>query len=210
MTHQALRESPRGGQAAKLPRMSTRVSALALCGLLAGCGPAAAPPPVDQPAVAAQAAQPARATRPTADAADSKAGADGTVSLMPPINSPAPAPEPPLTQEETDLIAADPATLSPEMRRKRAFALRRKIMQNPDSPAARQLEALRIAAEKGELQPQLPAQKGDDRGVTLHARNPANPDPKTDKSAPATTPAPTPATTPAPAPATTPAPTRAP
>lgn len=59
---------------------------------------------------------------------------------------------PPLSEEDLRLIAADPKTLSPEDVRKRAFALRRKIMQNPDSPAARALEDLRRATEAGELQ----------------------------------------------------------
>jgi hypothetical protein len=57
----------------------------------------------------------------------------------------------PLTQEEKDLIAADPKDLTPELRRKRAYAIRKKIMQNPDSPAARSLEELRRAALAGEL-----------------------------------------------------------
>ena len=59
----------------------------------------------------------------------------------------------PLSEEDQRLIAADPKDLSPEERRKRAFALRRKIMQNPDSPAARTLEDLRRAHESGALQP---------------------------------------------------------
>ena len=125
--------------------MSLRLLALASCALLAGCGPAAAPAPADAPPAATP---PSPAVSP------------------PPVTLPAPRPareptaprparEPPLTQEELDLIAADVAALSPDMRRKRAFALRRKILQNPDSPTARQLESLRLAAENGELQPQL-------------------------------------------------------
>ena len=57
-------------------------------------------------------------------------------------SAPAVAPEqgkaapPELSEEDLRLLAADPATLTPEERRKRAYALRRKIMQNPDSPAA--------------------------------------------------------------------------
>lgn len=107
------------------------------------------------------------------------------MSLMPPVNVPAPAKEPPLTQEEIDLIAADPATLSPEMRRARAFAMRRKILQNPDSPAAKQLEALRLAHESGELQAQLPDGGPEKPGVTLHARNPGTPAPKPEPAKPA-------------------------
>lgn len=59
---------------------------------------------------------------------------------------------PELTAEDIRLIEADPKTLSPEDRRLRAYALRRKIMQNPDSAAARTLEDLRRAHEAGELQ----------------------------------------------------------
>ncbi|MBK7826099.1 hypothetical protein [Nannocystis sp.] len=167
--------------------MSIRVSALVLCGLVACSGPA-------QPAPAATSATP---TSPATPPAAPPPANDGKVNLMPAVNSPAPAKEPPLTQEEIDLIAADPATLTPDMRRQRAFALRRKILQNPDSPTARQLEALRLAYERGELQPQLPdSSKSADTGLTLHARTPA--------STPAPTPTPTPATTPTPAPAKTP------
>ena len=60
---------------------------------------------------------------------------------------------PELTEEDKRLIAADPKTLSPDERRKRAYALRRKIMQNPDSESAKMLEELRRAAEAGEIKP---------------------------------------------------------
>ena len=60
---------------------------------------------------------------------------------------------PELTEEDKRLIAADPKSLSPDERRKRAYALRRKIMQNPDSESAKMLEELRRAAEAGEIQP---------------------------------------------------------
>jgi len=59
----------------------------------------------------------------------------------------------PLSAEDERLIAADPKTLTPEDRRKRAYAMRRKIMQNPDSETAKMLEDLRRAADNGELQP---------------------------------------------------------
>ena len=81
-------------------------------------------------------------------------------------------PEPtPLSQEDLDLIAADPASLSPDDRRKRAYALRRKIMQNPDSPAARTLEDLRKAHEDGLLE--LPAKQGGGVVLTLPGTTPA-------------------------------------
>lgn len=72
---------------------------------------------------------------------------------------PAPAPDPAkpeipeLTEEDKRLIAADPKTLTPDERRKRAHALRRKILQNPESDSAKALEELRRAAEAGEIQP---------------------------------------------------------
>lgn len=174
--------------------MSPRALALALCGLFACSAPD--PAPLPSAPVAAQPVTPP-AARPD----------DGKVSLLPAINSPAPAKEPPLTQEELDLLAADPATLTPELRRKRAFALRRKILQNPDSPTARQLEALRLAYEKGDLQPQLPdAPKTSDSGIILKAR-PATttPGPATSAptSAPTTAPTPTPSAS-EPTPAKTP------
>ena len=67
----------------------------------------------------------------------------------------APEPEgpPPLSEEDKRLLAADPATLSPEERRKRAYALRRKVMQDPDSPAARTLTDLEEAVRGGEIDP---------------------------------------------------------
>ena len=197
--------------------MSTRL--VALCGLLvplfAGCGPAAAPAPVDAaPAAIAPSTTPATTSATTPATTPATPGAPLTKAEAAKLDAigPAPAKEPPLTQEEIDLIAADPATLSPELRRKRGYALRRKILQNPDSPSARQLEALRIAAEKGELQPHLPDRKGDE-GATLHARNPgpsaapgaATPDTSATPGASATPgPSATPGT-PEPAPAKTPA-----
>lgn len=89
---------------------------------------------------------------------------------------------PELTEEDKRLIAADPATLTPEERRKRAFALRRKIMQNPDSPAAQMLEDLRRAAENGELKPPGPGGKTqfETRTATPKSGPPPAGTPKTD------------------------------
>lgn len=66
---------------------------------------------------------------------------------------PRPAPVPPLTQEEIDILAADTATLSREDRVKQAHARRRRALQNPDSPTARRIEALRIQMQNGQLPP---------------------------------------------------------
>lgn len=118
---------------------------LLLAALLPACG-ASAPAPT--PAAQAQAAPPA---------AEAKAPATPVAAPEQPAKRP---PEPPLTQEELDLIATDPATLTPERRRDRAFALRRKIMQNPDSPAARQLEEIRQGVESGAIKPELPKSSG--------------------------------------------------
>ena len=59
----------------------------------------------------------------------------------------------PLSEEDKRLIALDPSDLSPEMRRKRAYALRRKAMQNPDSAVARTLADLQRAHQNGEIDP---------------------------------------------------------
>ena len=58
-----------------------------------------------------------------------------------------------LTPEEEQLIASDPATLTADQNRKRAQALRKRIMRNPESEAAKALEDLRRAALAGELTP---------------------------------------------------------
>ncbi len=57
----------------------------------------------------------------------------------------------PLSEEDKKLLAMDPADLTPEMRRKRAYARRRQIMQNPDSPQARMLNDLKDAYDRGEI-----------------------------------------------------------
>lgn len=160
---------------------------LLLTGLIgaAGCGEGATP--------VGTTPAPAEKTAPEA-AAVADAPPTAAVADAPPAKKPAE----PLTQEELDLIAADPATLTPSQRRDRAFALRKKIMQNPDSPAAQSLEKLRMQIESGEVRPQLP-----DRGITFHAKMPADKastDPPAD--APTKTPdAPAPAKTPDPQPA---------
>jgi hypothetical protein len=143
-------------------------AALALVSLVA-CSPASPPTPEAAPTPAAPDTQPDQQP----DKQPGKVRAPDGKALIPLTQGPRPAPVPPLTQEELDLLALDPANLTPEMRRKRAFAVRRKILQNPDSPAARQLEALRLAAERGEINPQLPS--GD---LVLHTPSPGAPKPK--------------------------------
>lgn len=73
---------------------------------------------------------------------------------------------PPLSEEDKRLIAADPSTLTPEERRKRGYALRRKIMQNPDSASARALEDLAKATKEGTIDPKA----GKSEGLILHQR----------------------------------------
>ncbi len=58
---------------------------------------------------------------------------------------------PPLSEEDKRLIAMDPADLTPELRRKRAYARRREAMQDPNSPLARTLGDLQKAYENGEI-----------------------------------------------------------
>lgn len=117
---------------ARLPRSSTGDLAFALVvGLTAGCTAQTPAPQQVEPTVQAA----------PADAAAAKG---------------APA-APPLTEEELALIAADPKDLTPELRRKRAYARRKQIMQNPDSPTARALNDLAEAHQAGELDVQRKA-----------------------------------------------------
>ena len=82
------------------------------------------------------------------------AGAKTAAAAEAPPAAEAEAPTPPpLSEEDERLIASDPKDLTPEMRRKRAYALRRKAMQNPDSPLARTLTDLQKAYEDGSLDP---------------------------------------------------------
>lgn len=136
------------------------------------CGPAA-PAPIEvtpsAPAEAAKAAAPAPAPAPEPAAAE------------------APRREPPLTPEEIELIESDPKTLTPELNRKRAHALRRKIMQTPDSPQAKQLEQIRRDVESGALVPQVVPKAGDTsppatKELVLKARPPTEPAPTPEKA----------------------------
>lgn len=146
-----------------------RPASLALIAtLLIGCGPAKTEPAKAGPAKTEPAKTEPAKTEP-AKTEPAKAPADK-------------AKPPPLTAEELELIDADPAKLTPELRRKRAFALRRKIMQNPDSDAAKALEDMRRKVESGEITPQLPG-----KGLTL--QTPAGHPPSTIPEGGATKPA---------------------
>jgi hypothetical protein len=74
-----------------------------------------------------------------------------------------------LTPEELALIEADPKDLSPEENRKRGYALRKKILQNPDSPAAQALEEAKQAALAGQLEAPGAPDKPADNGVVIPA-----------------------------------------
>ncbi|EDM75414.1 hypothetical protein PPSIR1_04238 [Plesiocystis pacifica SIR-1] len=118
--------------------------ALCLTSTLACTPPERSPEQVEQADAKAEAGDTAKADAKPAEAkADAKAEA-------PPAD---PAERYALTEEDERLIAADPSTLSPEENRKRAHALRKKIMQNPDSEAAKALEDARQAVLAGEVQP---------------------------------------------------------
>ncbi|MEX1367980.1 MAG: hypothetical protein AB1Z98_32925 [Nannocystaceae bacterium] len=132
-----------------LPWSSWRLAAAAA--LLAGCTVSSDPPGKVQPAPQAAPAADAVAADPAAPSAPTPGAGD----------EPAPA----LTEEELALIAADPKDLTVEMRRKRAYARRKQIMQNPDSPTARALSDLAAAHQAGEVDI---APKGD--GPWLHPR----------------------------------------
>jgi hypothetical protein len=73
--------------------------------------------------------------------------------------TPAEPKTPALSEEDQRLIAADPNNLTEDERRKRAYALRRKVMQNPDSPAARTLRDLEEAVRNGEIEPPVGKKK---------------------------------------------------
>ena len=115
---------------ARTPRPSIGALALAL-GLATAC--------------TAQPAAPEK-VEPTVEAA--------AVEVAPAQAAPA---TPALTEEELALIAADPKDLTPELRRKRAYARRKQIMQNPDSPTARALSDLAEAHQAGDLDVQRKA-----------------------------------------------------
>jgi len=88
----------------------------------------------------------------TAASADSKATDSKTAEAQAPDSKAKP---PPLSDEDKRLIALDPAEITPELRRKRAYALRRQAMQDPNSPLARTLDDLQKASQNGEIDPTI-------------------------------------------------------
>ncbi|MCH9682017.1 MAG: hypothetical protein K0V04_11325, partial [Deltaproteobacteria bacterium] len=103
---------------------------LVLVGLLGACS-TSAPAPEKQPAAAASEAETKAETKSAANAEQIEI--------------------PVLTEEDLALIAADPKDLTVDQRRKRAYARRRQIMQNPDSPTARALRDLAEAHQAGDI-----------------------------------------------------------
>ena len=104
---------------------------------------------------------PERSGSESSKAADKKAGDASKPTAAEPVAKPATG-STELSAEELALIESDPKTLTPEQNRKRGYALRKKVMQNPDSPEAKALEDARQAALSGELPPEQikPAEPG--------------------------------------------------
>ncbi len=93
---------------------------------------------------------------PTPEAAATAGGANSKAADPTPATEAAQPPEskpPPLSDEDKRLIALDPSEITPELRRKRAYALRRQAMQDPNSPLARTLDDLQKASQNGEIDP---------------------------------------------------------
>ena len=91
---------------------------------------------------------------PVPDTASKTSGASDVLEAQAAADSIAESTKPPaLSEEDQRLIAMDPAELTPELRRKRAYAMRRKAMQDPDSPLARTLDDLQKASKNGEIDP---------------------------------------------------------
>jgi hypothetical protein len=103
--------------------------------------------------------------------ADPPAATDASAQKQAEAEPPPPPPVDPnaMTAEEEALIAADVTTLNTEQRRKRGYALRKKIMQNPDSEAAKALQEAARAAEAGEIDVPGQLAKPADNGVVIPA-----------------------------------------
>lgn len=137
---------------------------LLVAALVGGCGSKTKPADGQSDAKAADDKAPA-----AADAKAANGEAEPLASVPDPDRPPKAAP---MTPEELELIAKDPKDLTPELRRKRAYALRKKIMQNPDSPQARELWRMQKAVENGEIQLPGPGDMKGAKSRTLHANTP--------------------------------------
>ena len=97
------------------------------------------------------------------------ADADTATKAEPKAEPEKPADPNAFTAEDQALIDADPKTLTVEQRRARGQALRKKIMQNPDSEGAKALEEARQAALAGEIDVPGQPPKPKDEGVVIPA-----------------------------------------
>lgn len=121
--------------------------ALASVAILVGCGG-------QKPAEDAEKAQQEVKTPPEESPRAEPEGDQLSVSSETPVGGEHIAAEPaePLTDEEKALIEKDPKDLTPEERRKRGYALRKKIMQDPDSARAQSILQGAKAIENGEME----------------------------------------------------------
>lgn len=135
--------------------------------LLAGCQAPAKPASGDQPAEAAQDADaaPAAEDAEAAEATDASGDADASELSNEERLAKARAyaaenkndmfKVEPLTDEDKRLIAADPETLSSQERTARAYALRKQILQDPNSPQAKALKDAANNIVDGGVDPNL-------------------------------------------------------
>ena len=116
--------------------MGRLLRAIAVLGLL-GCSKAPAPPSSES--------QPEPPAKSDASVLDAPTRGSTDAKKDPQI--------PELTERDLALLAKDPSELTREERIQRAYARRRQIMQDPDSPAARMLQDVADAVRNGELDP---------------------------------------------------------
>lgn len=130
----------------------SRSRSFAVCAAWAACVGALACTVEPTPATTAGAAPSPAGATPSATAleiaTDEALPAEAAASA-----SPWPLPDEVLTPWQAALILMDPHALTAEQRRQRAYARRKAIMLNPDSPTAKVLEDLAKAAAAGEIDP---------------------------------------------------------
>ncbi len=101
---------------------------------------------------AASAAPPPPAAKPSTPSSETPAAPKEATPAAKPENLE-------LTPDEEALLKRDPKELTPDENRKRGQAARKKILQNPDSPAAKALQELAEKVRRGEIKPTLPPKK---------------------------------------------------